>query len=401
MRPEKSWKIFSMKIKTRGKIKTSVFLKLSSNYTSFFIYLGIITPFWAMWLSSRGLSPSEIGIIIAVPYIIKIIVAPLISQAADKRAEYWRPLLFSVAFSVVISVFYIFASDFWSLLLITLLVNLTMPAVLPLMETITVGQSAKYNLNYGHIRSFGSVSFIVASVLLGMFLKNNSIDYVLWAFYGSMILLLLTVIILPRGNKKAKTANETMSISPIKHLLSDGDFIWFLSVVGLLQMSHGVYYSMGSIYWEENGIGEDVIGFLWAVGVIAEIIFFLYFHKVINKYPLSVIFAIIGLFGVIRWATIAMSMSLPILFVVQLIHGLTFGASHLAAIYYLGERVKKDYAASSQSLYSALPLGLGMGLSTYIGGVIYEYVANGAYFFMAFLCALAFLLSVFRYIHKK
>ncbi|MBT5072494.1 MAG: 3-phenylpropionate MFS transporter [Kordiimonadaceae bacterium] len=383
------------------KIKTSVFLKLSSNYTSFFIYLGIITPFWAMWLSSRGLSPSEIGIIIAVPYIIKIIVAPLISQAADKRAEYWRPLLISVVFSVIVSGFYIFAAGFWSLLLITLVVNITMPAVLPLMETITVGQSVKHDLNYGHIRSFGSAAFIVATVLMGMFLKNNSIDYVLWAFYGSMILLLITVILLPRGNKKAHISSETKSSSPIKHLLSDGDFVWFLCVVGLLQMSHGVYYSMGSIYWKENGLGEDVIGFLWAVGVIAEIIFFLYFQKIINKYPLSMIFAIIGLLGALRWATMAMSMSLPVLFVVQLIHGLTFGASHLAAIHYLAKRVKRDYAASSQSLYSALPLGLGMGLATYVGGVIYEYVSSGAYFLMAFLCALAFLLSIIRFIRKK
>jgi len=383
------------------KIKTSIFLKLSSNYTSFFIYLGIVTPFWAMWLSSRGLSPSEIGIIIAVPYIIKIIVAPLISQAADKRGEYWWPLLFSVAFSVIVSGFYFFASGFWSLLLITLVVNLTMPAVLPLMETITVGQSAKHNLNYGHIRSFGSVAFIVASLLLGLFLKNNSIDYVLWAFYGSMILLLITIIILPRGNRKTVAPGKIKSVSPIKHLLSDGDFILFLCVVGLLQMSHGVYYSMGSIYWKENGLGEDVIGFLWAIGVIAEIIFFIYFQKVITKYPLSAIFAIIGLFGAIRWVTMAISVSLPVLFVVQLIHGLTFGASHLAAIHYLSHKVKRDYAASSQSLYSALPLGLGMGLATYMGGVIYEKVSSGAYFLMAFLCVLAFLLSVIRFYRKK
>mgnify|MGYP005642668175 FL=1 len=113
------------------------------------------------------------------------------------------------------------------------------------------------------------------------------------------------------------------------------------------------------------------------------------------------IFAIIGLLGALRWATMAMSMSLPVLFVVQLIHGLTFGASHLAAIHYLAKRVKRDYAASSQSLYSALPLGLGMGLATYVGGVIYEYVSSGAYFLMAFLCALAFLLSIIRFIRKK
>lgn len=382
-------------------LNRSVFLKLSSVYTSFFIYLGIMTPFWAMWLKSRGLTPSEIGIIIAVPYLVKIIIAPLVSQAADKRGEYWRPLVLSVLISVIVSVFYFYAAGFWSLLLITLIVNLAMPAVLPLMETITVGQSAKHNLNYGHIRSFGSAAFIVASVLLGIFLKSNSIDYVLWFFYGSMVLLLISVLMLPRGNKKTPIEQSAEVASPIKHLLGNGDFVWFLLIVGLLQMSHGVYYSMGSIYWQENGIGEDVIGFLWAVGVIAEILFFIYFHKVINKYPLSVIFGVIGLFGAIRWATMAMTVSLPILFIVQIIHGLTFGASHLAAIHYLSSRVEKGYAASSQSLYSALPLGLGLGLSTYIGGVIYEYYASGAYFFMALLCAIAFLLSLVRFYRRK
>lgn len=382
------------------RAKHSTFLRLSANYTSLYIYLGIMTPFWGMWLRNKGLSPSEIGIIIALPYLMKIFVAPLISQAADKRDEYWRPLLISVLLGTVFTVLYFVGTSFWSLLLITFAVNLCFPAVTPLLETITVSQSVKHDLNYGRIRSFGSVSFIVASVLVGLFLKSYSIDYVLWAVCGSLLFLLTTVSCLPRGNKKT-IDQDIHSASPVKSLLKNNEFVWFLIIVGLLQMSHGVFYSMGSIYWKENGIDEDIIGLLWGVGVVAEVLLFVFCNNVIKKYPVFFVFAVIGFFGVIRWLILSMTLSLPILFIAQILHGLTFGASHLAAIQYMASKITSARAGTAQSLYSALPLGLGMGLSTYIGGVIYERESAGAYLAMALLCAMAFLLSIIFIYRKK
>lgn len=378
----------------------SIFSRLSANYTSFYIYLGIMTPFWGMWLRSKGLSASEIGILIAIPYILKIFVAPLISQLADKRDEYWRPLVICVASSLIFTMCYFWVSGFWSIFIVTVLVNLTLPAVVPLLETITVRQAVRHSLDYGRIRSFGSASFIVAAIVVGWFLKSQDVDFVLWYVIGSIAFLLITSLLMPRGNKK-RTSSKIDQNSPIKELLSNGDFVWFLIVVGLLQVSHGVYYSMGSVYWKEMGLGEDIIGLLWAIGVVAEILFFVFCGKWVRKYPITVTFAVIGLFGTLRWAVLAMTLSLPILFTVQILHGLTFGASHLVAIQYISKTVKADYAGTAQSLYSSLPLGLGMGLSTYIGGIIYESGEGDAYFAMAFLCAMAFLMSIFRLYRKN
>ncbi|MDG1857613.1 MAG: 3-phenylpropionate MFS transporter [Emcibacteraceae bacterium] len=373
----------------------SIFSRLSANYTSMYIYLGIMTPFWGMWLRSKGLSASEIGILIAIPYILKIFIAPFISQLADKRDEYWRPLVICVTSGMFFTICYFWADDFWSLLIVTVLINLTMPAVVPLLETITVSQSEKHTLDYGRIRSFGSASFIVAAIIVGWFLKSQDVDNLLWYVIASLVLLIITVLLMPRGNKKRKQ-EITKQGSPIKELLSNRDFVWFLLVVGLLQVSHGVYYSMGSIYWKEMGLGEDVIGLLWAVGVVAEILFFIFCGPWIRKYPIAVTFAVIGLMGALRWTMLAISLSLPILFVVQLFHGLTFGASHLVAIQYISKNVKSEFSGTAQSLYSSLPLGLGMGLSTYVGGIIYENGQGDAYFAMAALCAVAFLMALLR-----
>ncbi|MCC3860646.1 3-phenylpropionate MFS transporter [Pseudemcibacter aquimaris] len=380
--------------------KTSTFLRLSANYTSLYIYLGIFTPFWGLWLRAKGITPSEIGLIIAVPYLLKIFVAPMISQFADKREEYWRPIMFTAISGFVFFTLYFFGQGFWQFMLITILVNLTFPAITPLLETITVSQAGKHNLDYGRIRSFGSFSFIAASVLFGWYLKENDTDDIIWAVYLSLILLVVTISLLPRGNKKKKTDTPLVA-NPIKSLLSDNDFLLFLLVVGLLQMSHGVYYSLGSLYWQEQGMGEDTIGILWGIGVIAEILFFVFCGKWVSNKPVMSIFALVGFLGAIRWAVVGMTMSLPILFVIQTIHALTYGASHLAAISYISRRVSADMAGSAQSLYSALPLGLGLGLATYIGGVLYEQSGSLSYYAMAVLCFMAFLIASFLFYRKK
>lgn len=379
----------------------SVFAKLSANYTSVYTYLGFMTPFWAIWLKHKGLSPSEIGIIIAIPYLIKLIVAPVISQASDKRQEYRRPLILCVFSSVMFTVFYYVADGFWQLLLVTIFVNLTLPAVVPLMETIAVAQTSKHGLSYGRIRSFGSISFIIAAVVLGWVLKSTDVSIILTFALISLFMLLLTVLFLPSGNKKLVNNERQKVSSPITALLGNNDFIWFLVIVGLIQASHGVYYSMGSIYWLEGGYGEDIIGLLWAVGVVAEILFFVFCGEFIRRFPISIIFALIGFLGAIRWLVLSFTMSLPIIFFVQIFHALTFGASHLVAIQYIGQNISKEHAGTAQSLYSSLPLGVVMGLSTYLGGIIYEYEAGGAYLAMAAMCFAAFLISVTRIRRQK
>ncbi len=379
----------------------SVFARLSANYTSVYIYLGIMTPFWAIWLKYKGLSPSEIGIIIAIPYLIKLIVAPAISQASDKREEYRRPLIFCVVSSAISASFYFVANGFWQLMVVTIFVNLTLPAVMPLMETITVAQTTKHNLQYGRIRSFGSISFILSAVILGWAIKDTGQSIILPFAFLSLTIVLLTVISLPSGNKKYISGGGASSGSPIKLLLQNNDFVWFLVIVGLIQASHGVFYSMGSIYWQEHGFEEHVIGLLWAVGVVAEILFFIYCGNIIRKFPVLMIFSLIGFFGAIRWFLFSITLSLPIIIFGQMIHGLTFGASHLVAIHYLSNTIHKEHAGTAQSLYSSIPLGIVMGISTYVGGILYEYISGRAYIAMSLMCFIAFLISTVRIRRQK
>jgi len=81
--------------------------------------------------------------------------------------------------------------------------------------------------------------------------------------------------------------------------------------------------------------------------------------------------------------------SLPVLVIVQLLHALTFGASHLAAMYFLTHNVPPGLAATAQGVYGAVAVGALFGLTMLAAGGLYESVGGAAFFAMAGMCAAA------------
>lgn len=159
----------------------------------------------------------------------------------------------------------------------------------------------------------------------------------------------------------------------------------FLIVLSLIQMSHGFIYVMGSYYWAKQGIDNETIGALWSIGVVAEILIFIFAGRFITRFRPMYVLAVIAVFGVVRWSVLAVSVSLPLLFFVQTFHGLTYGASHLVAMYFLSSRVPDKYFMTAQSLYSSVPMGLSIGIVMILSGPLYDMLAGRAYFIMAAL----------------
>ena len=161
----------------------------------------------------------------------------------------------------------------------------------------------------------------------------------------------------------------------------------FICAAALIQSSHGVYYWFGTLNWKAAGYSEDVIGWLWAEGVAAEIVLFAFGAKLIGRLGPAKLIALGGLAGALRWSVTGISDALPVLVAVQLLHAFTFGATHLGAIYFIARRVPQALSASAQGLYSAIVMGLALGLSALVSGKLYGLYGGGAYPAMAVLAA--------------
>src|SRR5688500_5703681 len=72
---------------TAAQFSTDHFaLKLSLFYAAYFCFGGVQLPFFPLWLESRGLDPAMIGLVIAVPTVMRIVATPVIARHADRRA---------------------------------------------------------------------------------------------------------------------------------------------------------------------------------------------------------------------------------------------------------------------------------------------------------------------------
>ncbi len=171
---------------------------------------------------------------------------------------------------------------------------------------------------------------------------------------------------------------------------------WLLVVsASALQASHQLYYGFGSLYWRELGISDTIIGVLWAEGVVAEIVLFWYGAPIVARLGPLGLLALGGIGGVVRWSLMGLMPGLAAAVLLQPLHALTFGASHLGAMYMLARSVPPGAAASAQSLYAALSAGLGSGLVMLAAGALYAAYGGQAYLFMALLSA-AGLVGVWR-----
>ncbi len=164
-------------------------------------------------------------------------------------------------------------------------------------------------------------------------------------------------------------------------------FWLFVAAASALQSSHQVYYGFGTLNWRRLGFSDPVIGCLWAEGVVAEIALFWLGGRLAARLGPRGLMTLSGVAG--SCAGLGGLLPGPAAAVgLQLLHGLTFGAGHLGAMYYLARTVPSSAAASAQALYAAISAGLGSGLVMLGAGALYADFAGRAYLFMAVLSAL-------------
>ncbi len=358
-------------------------LRLSAFYASTFLVTGIQLPFWPVWLASRGLTAREIGVLLAAAIWVKVAATPAIGAAADKTGG--RRVLMGALAAAALAAYagLMPAKSFWLLILLNLVALTAQSALMPLGDTITLAGVLSDGLDYGRIRLWGSVSFIFASIASGAALGSSSGEQVLPLVLGASVLVLLACLCIP----PVRRVEGATRIAGIGAVAGDRRFWIFIFAASALQASHQVYYGFGTLYWRSLDFSDTMIGWLWAEGVLAEILLFWQGRRLLARLGPIGLMVLGGIAGILRWSLAGALTSLPFIAALQLLHAFTFGASHLGAMHYLSRAVPPSAAARAQSLYAALSSGLGSGLVMGIAGALYSAFGGGAYSFMAALSA--------------
>ena len=273
----------------------------------------------------------------------------------------------------------------------TIILGFTMRSIMPLGDTMTL-QSLEIMerdgkiVSYGRVRLWGSIAFIVASFAVGGVINLYGSDWILHSSLIFAICIILTCASLPNLTcEKQPTTSENTTYALLKHK----GYLLFLTVVALLQASHGTYYAISALHWKSIGYSELLIGLLWAEGVIAEIILFFWATPIINRFGWPSLLLLAALAGIVRWSCLASIDDIGLTIIVQALHGLTFGATHIASQAFIRRHAPLGGATRLQSLMSSTSMGIGVGITLMLTGVLYQEWHQQNYWLMTLLCVIA------------
>ncbi len=358
-------------------------VRLSFFYAGLFAVNGIYTPFWSVWLKAQGMTAEQIGLLLAVCVWARIIANPIAGHIADIYGGRRQLIICLFAVSLIAALSFGLVDGFWWFLGITLVLGLFWGPAAPLGDSLAILVCLEHKLDFGWIRSWGSMAFVGVVAFVGWLLKDRSDSWIYILFCCGLTFSLISGFALPHS---AMARPKHKQRAPIVRLLGNPMFLLLLVAGGLGQASHAMYYVFGSLHWSGAGLGDGTIGLLWAEGVIAEIGVFAISGLLLRRLEPGTLLLLGGLGGILRWTVTAFTADVSILAVLQPLHGLTFCANFLGATYFIGRNVRVDVSASAQSL-NAVASSAAMGLGMFFAGPLYSLLGGEAFLVMSLLSA--------------
>jgi PPP family 3-phenylpropionic acid transporter len=281
----------------------------------------------------------------------------------------------------------VFAGDsFLWMFAVMALMSLFWSASLPLVEAITLGYLGASGEGYGRIRLWGSVGFIIAVILLGYVLDYAPVRALLWIVLG----LKVGILLLSRKIPEPIIVPHHTDDQPVWNILRRPDVVAFLAACFLMAAAHGVYYTFYSIYLVEHGYSKSIVGWLWALGVICEVLVFLWMPRLAARFGLWRILLVSFALAALRFILIGWGVEyLLIIVFAQTLHAASFGSFHAAAVALVHQFFRGKHQAKGQGLYTSISFGLGGTLGGLMSGYTWEAFGAGWSFSISALCALA------------
>jgi PPP family 3-phenylpropionic acid transporter len=377
------------------------FAKFLALYAALFTAFGALSPFLPALLSTHGLGPELVGLMLAIGTAVRLVAGPVAGRIADRFAAPRAVLSICTAAAALAGLAYLPIQGPWPLLLVSLLQSFALAPIVPLADALSLASAApalrstvrRRGFDYGWVRGAGSAAFIVGVVLGGRILGRLGFTSILSLNAALLAAAAFLALQVPDRIASGSTTGALRAGAVrggIGTLLRMPMFRRLLLVAALVQGSHALHDGFAVIRWQAAGIDPSVIGLLWSEGVIGEIVvFFVVGRPILNRLGPARSGMLAAVAGVVRWAVMAQGAKIAPIALVEPLHGFTFALLHLVCMHLIRESVPAYLAATAQTVYGTLGIGLATALLTLCSGVLYARLGAGSFWVMSALCAFA------------
>ena len=377
---------------------TSTFAMFLAVYVLLYAAFGVQSPFLPALLQERGLHAGEIGIVLAASTAIRVLAGPMVGHTADRLREHTLTLWTCAFAAAVAGLGYVTIRGFGGLLIVGLVHAAMLAPIVPISDALATtaaresetGEGRRFE--YGWLRASGSAAFVVGTLLSGWGADQAGLTSIIWICGALLVAGGGAALLLPglRSSPAVPGRIRGSALRDCALLLQIAVFRRILLVAALIEGSHALNDTFAVIRWRAAGVSLPTVSVLWSESVLSEVLVFLLIGPTLIRHigPGGACALAAGA-GVIRWSVLACTTSPTLLGLVQPLHGLTFALLHLACVRVIVLVVPLRLAATAQSIYGTLCIGLATALLTLVSGALYERMGGLAFFVMAALCLLA------------
>lgn len=363
--------------------------RLAVAYALLFGVTGVSLPYAALWMRAEGLSGAEIGAILALPMLGRLVSGPLLAVWADGFRTRRTPIALLAATAAggygaagLVDGFAAWATAWF--------VGATAAAsLLPLCDVLAMRLASRLGFAFALPRGFGSAAFVAANIGMGaLLLTAPSFVIGVWLVAGCLALAAFAALALP-PEEAASASRARDRFRGVGRLLKNGPFLLIVAATSALHGSHAFYYAFSAVLWRDQGLNEGLTGLLWGLAVTAEIAFMWVIEPWRRRRGFRAwsLVALAGAAAVVRWAAMATEPGLAWLIGLQILHALSFAAAYLAGLELVDRTVPPEAHTAAQTVSSALSSGVVIGLATLAAGPLYDGFGSGGYVAMAALAA--------------
>ena len=332
----------------------------SFNFSAFlftyYAFAGTFATYAALFFAARGMTVAQIGILLSLIQVMRIFGPNVWGWVADHTQQRARVLRMTAFASFAAFACIFFAETYVQFFIVMVLINLFTSAQSPLSEALMLSEMRGDLSNYGKVRLWGSIGFIVAVLAGGYILEWFGVESLLW-FAGGLLALVLAASLRIRDVPHPIAAHGAPRLGQV---LRKPEVAAFFVSAALMCGAHMALYAFYSLYLERAGYSKPVIGAMWALGVVAEVVFFYFQARVFARFGARRVMMIAFAAALVRFAITGAGPDLLwVLVVAQLMHAATFAAHHSAAVMTMQRWFAGPLQASGQALYMSIAYGIG------------------------------------------
>lgn len=321
-------------------------VRLAAFYTTIGVATGVGMPFFPAWLEYRGLNPVEIGIILAIPMAVRMVFVPLTTRLADRYNMLRGAILIASIGSAVGNIAIGFSNSFFTLFVVMTIAAIFFTPTVSLADAYALRGLSERGKAYGPVRLWSSAAFIAANLSGGFLIGLMTKAGIIWMISAPFVIgIVLAWALIPVS---IRVPDQVAASAPKKSLWRLPAFVAIVVACAAIQASHAVYYGFSTLDWTAKALGNTTIGVLWAIGVVAEIFLFALSGR-LARYVGPVSLVTLGACGaIVRWTVMAFDPPFVVLPPLQILHALSFGATHIGAMQFLAQTTPPGQGATAQ-----------------------------------------------------